>query len=233
MVENRSLVIISVVFCFSIVIVSSILSALYFLSDTFNKDATISELSDNICTNEKGVICGMTGKKKITRTCNEGKGLFSKKCNDLSYKAEETVDCTQKTCSNLISDWDCMLDGTKVESVKLWFDHNPSSGTWACNDWRKDQCKGNCTSKYVKDKYFTYNQKEKSDIGGSSREEIKYIDKTESQTKDAFYTNCQNECNIRDNCKHVTFSNDEIKPRCWLTSSGDLVTGNYTVFVKN
>ncbi len=41
------------------------------------------------------------------------------------------------------------LIGNGVEvanNIGIWWDHNDAAGTWACNEWVKDKCKGDCVA---------------------------------------------------------------------------------------
>jgi len=44
------------------------------------------------------------------------------------------------------SKWTCMHWGKVVGEVEIWWAHTAGDGGWACNEWKKDECHGECSA---------------------------------------------------------------------------------------
>ncbi len=42
------------------------------------------------------------------------------------------------------SKWNCMNNGNIIREVDIWWGHTATDATYACNDWEKTTCAGNC-----------------------------------------------------------------------------------------
>jgi hypothetical protein len=44
------------------------------------------------------------------------------------------------------SKWYCWKWGSVVSQVEIWWGHTAGDAGWACNEWRKSECNGECTA---------------------------------------------------------------------------------------